>query len=169
MSSRTHCMVIIMAAYSIMRIPCISLVCVLALASCTTPPESETKPMGENVLSREAIHAAKTGPVDFAAHVKPVLESKCAMCHNRQALPGHMSLENRQEAMRSGALGAYIVPGHPEKSLLVANVKNAHQKASVMPAVGVRLTHDEYAILTKWVREGAPWPAGKAGTLKIIR
>jgi len=146
-----------------------NLLCVLALASCATPPDPETKPMGENVLSQDAIHAAKTGPVDFAAHVKPVLEAKCVMCHNRKALPGRMSLENRQEAMRTGALGAYIVPGHPEQSLLVANVKTAHQKVSVMPAVGERLTTDEYAILTKWVKEGAPWPAGKAGVLEIIR
>jgi uncharacterized membrane protein len=146
-----------------------SLLCVFALASCTTPPNPETKPMGENVLGQEAIHATKTGPVDFVAHVKPVLEAKCVMCHNREALPGHMSLETRKEAMRSGALGAYIVPGHPERSLLVANVNSAHQKVSVMPAVGERLTPDEYAILTKWVKEGASWPAGKAGTLKIIR
>jgi uncharacterized membrane protein len=149
--------------------PLSNLLCVLALASCATPPDPETKPMGENVLSQDAIHAAKTVPVDFAAHVKPVLEAKCVMCHNRKALPGRMSLENRQEAMRSGALGAYIVPGHPEQSLLVANVKTAHQKVSVMPAVGERLTTDEYAILTKWVKEGAPWPAGKAGVLEIIR
>ncbi len=146
-----------------------SLLCVLALASCSTSPDSETKPMGENVLSKEAIHAAKTGPVDFVAHVKPVLEAKCVMCHNRKALPGHGSLENRKEATRSGALGAYIVPGHPEYSLLVANVKTAHHKTSVMPAVGERLTEDEYAILQKWVKEGAAWPAGKEGTLKIIR
>ncbi len=146
-----------------------SLLCVLALAACTTPPNPETKPMGENVLSQAAIHAAKTSPVDFTAHVKPVLEAKCVMCHNRKALPGKMSLETRKEAMRTDALGAYIVPGHPEKSLLVANVKSAHQKVSVMPAVGERLTPDEYAILTKWVKEGAVWPAGKAGMLKIIR
>ena len=146
-----------------------SLLCALVLASCATPPDSETKPMGENVLSKEVIKAAKSGPVDFVAHVKPVLEAKCVMCHNREALPGHMSLETRKEAMRSGALGAYIVPGHPENSLLVANVHSAHQNVSVMPAVGERLTKDEYAIITKWVKEGAIWPSGKAGTLKIIR
>jgi len=146
-----------------------SLLCLLLLASCTTPSDSETKPMGANVLSKDAIHAAKTGPVDFVTHVKPVLEAKCVMCHNRKALPGHGSLENRQEAVRTGELGAYIQPGHPEYSLLVADVKTAHQKLTVMPAVGERLTPDEVAILTKWVKEGAKWPAGKAGTLKIIR
>ena len=146
-----------------------SLLLVLFIAACSTPADPETKPMGENVLSKEEIKAAKSAPVDFAVHVKPVLEAKCVMCHNREALPGHMSLETRREAMRSGALGAYIVPGHPENSLLVANVHSAHQNVSVMPAVGERLTKDEYAILRKWVKEGAIWPSGKAGTLEIIR
>lgn len=146
-----------------------SLLCAVVLASCSTPPDPETKPMGENVLSKESIKAAKTGPVDFVTHVKPVLERKCVMCHNRKALPGHMSLENRAQAMRSGALSAYIVPGHPENSLLIAHVHSAHQKISVMPAVGERLTKDEYAILNKWVKEGASWPSGAAGTLHIIR
>jgi len=146
-----------------------SLLCAFLIASCATPLDPETKPMGENVLSKEQIRAAKSGPVDFVAHVKPVLERKCVMCHNRKALPGHMSLENRTQAMRSGALGAYIVPGHPENSLLVANVHSAHQNVSVMPAVGERLTKDEYEILTKWVKEGANWPAGPAGTLEIVR
>ncbi|MCX6847456.1 MAG: hypothetical protein NTY98_00890 [Verrucomicrobia bacterium] len=151
-----------------MHTHCFPLLCVFALASCATPPDSETKPMGENVLSKEAIHAAKNGPVDFTAHVKPVLETKCVMCHNHKALPGHGSLENRQEAVRSGALGAYIIPGQPEKSLLVANVKTVHQKVSAMPAVGERLTQDECVILTKWVKEGAQWPAGKAGALHFL-
>ena len=142
---------------------------VLLLASCTAPVDSETKPLGENVLSKEQIHAAKHGPVDFLTQVKPVLEAKCVMCHNRKALPGHMSLENRSEAMRSGALGTFIVPGSPENSLFISNVHSAHSKMSVMPAVGERLTKDEYAILTKWVKEGARWPAGATGELKVLR
>lgn len=146
-----------------------SLVCVVVIAACATPPDSETKPMGENVLSKAAIKAAKSDPVDFVAHVKPVLEAKCVMCHNRQALPGHMSLESRSEAFRTKTLGTYIVPGHPETSLLVANTASTHKNVSIMPAVGERLTKDEYAILNKWVKEGANWPSGTAGTLTIIR
>lgn len=147
-----------------------SLLCAALIASCCAPlPDSETKPLGENVLSKDAIKAAKSGPVDFVAHVKPVLEAKCAMCHNRKALKGHMSLESRSEAVRTKTLGTYIVPGHPETSLLVANTASTHKNVSVMPAVGERLTKDEYAILNKWVKEGAKWPSGAAGTLKIVR
>ncbi|MBE7498039.1 MAG: hypothetical protein HS117_24120 [Verrucomicrobiaceae bacterium] len=139
------------------------------LASCAAPEDSETKPLGENVLTKEQIKSARSGPVDFVTHVKPVFEAKCVMCHNRRALPGHMSLETRAAALRSGALGAYIVPGHPEKSLLVSNVNSAHSSQSAMPAVGERLTKDEYQIITKWVKEGAPWPSGYEGVLDVGR
>jgi len=94
---------------------------IIGLAACAMRHEPETRPLGENVLSAEAQHRAKSEPVDFVQHVKPILEQRCAMCHNHRNLKGHMSLENRQEALRSGALGAYIVPGFPERSLLVTN------------------------------------------------
>ena len=71
--------------------------------------------------------------------------------------------------MRSGALGTFIVPGSPENSLLISNLHRAHTKMSIMPTVGERLTDDEYEILTKWVKEGARWPAGASGTVKVLR
>jgi uncharacterized membrane protein len=141
----------------------------LILTCCSTPEEPETKPLGENSLSQAEIREAKKSRVSFERHVKPILESKCVMCHHRAAMPGRMSLENRREAMKSGALGAFIVPGHPEKSLLIQNISATHQKVSVMPAVGDRLTSDEAQILRKWVSEGAEWPLGAAGTLSIRR
>lgn len=144
------------------------LLCAGVLSSCATAPESETKPMGIEVLDRDAIHAAKRGPVSFVTHVKPVLEAKCVTCHNRKTLPGHASLETRDEALRTGVLGTYAVPGHPEKSLLVHNVESTHRNASVMPAVGMRLTAAEYHILKKWVKEGAIWPAGREGVLHYV-
>ena len=96
---------------------------------------------------------------------EPILEQRCAMCHNHSSLKGRMSLENRSEAVRTAALGAYIVPGHPERSLLVTNVES-HHEANAMPVVGTRLTADEVLILSKWIREGTSWPSGAAGTLK---
>lgn len=146
-----------------------SLLCAVFFTSCAALPDSETKPLGENVLDKKAIQAARSGPVDFVAHVKPVLEAKCAMCHNSKALPGHVSFENRREAVRTKALGAAILSGHPEKSLLVTHTASTHQNVSVMPAVGERVTKEEYEILKKWIKEGAHWPEGAAGTLKTIQ
>ena len=150
-------------------LPLACITVLFALAGCTSAPDAETKPKGNNVLDTQALQAAKTGPVSFGLHVRPVLESKCVMCHNHTTNKGHISLESRKEAVRTGALGTVIVPGHPEHSLFVTNIKTAHQHVTVMPVVGERLTTEETELLTKWIKEGASWPAGAAGTLKLDR
>ncbi|MDB6118457.1 MAG: hypothetical protein JWO08_2238 [Verrucomicrobiaceae bacterium] len=155
-----------MTCPKLIRVACVS--GLLGMVACAPVPESETRPQGENVLSSTAIHEARSGKVDFATHVKPVLEAKCVVCHNRRAMPGYMSLENRAEAKRSGALGSFIISGHPEHSLLIAKLKGSNPAMSSMPVVGMQLTPDELAILTQWVKQGAHWPAGAAGTLHII-
>ncbi|MBX7212142.1 MAG: hypothetical protein K1X78_27795 [Verrucomicrobiaceae bacterium] len=135
-------------------------------AACSHPNGngSETSPAGKTVLSAAALKDAQTR-VDFRQHVKPVLETKCVMCHNRKTLPGRMSLENKKLAMARGATGIPIVPGHPEQSLLLTNIKSAHAHVNVMPPVGERITKDELAVLTKWIKDGAQWPEGRAGRL----
>lgn len=131
------------------------------LSACHTPaaPHSETAPSDWNVLGEKALKCSH-GKIDFVTHVKPVLEAKCVVCHNRQTLP-FFSLENRALAFASPPR---IVPGHPELSLLIINGTQNHAKT--MPPVGERLTLDEKRILTEWVRQGAHWPDGAAGTLK---
>ena len=136
-----------------------SAVLLLACAS-TPPPDGETIYAGRNILSPGAIIAAKEKPV-FGAHIKPILETRCVICHNAQELPGRLSLENRKMAMASGM----IVPGHPEQSLLVYNLDSKHAGMKSMPPVGERITMDELAILTQWIKQGAAWPEGRAGQL----
>ena len=48
----------------------------MSLVACSTP-DSETKPVGQSALSAEAIREAKSGPVSFVKHVKPVLQDMC--------------------------------------------------------------------------------------------
>ncbi|MES2924240.1 MAG: c-type cytochrome domain-containing protein [Verrucomicrobiota bacterium] len=133
---------------------------ILLLACASTPPDGETIYAGRNILSPDEIIAAKQKPV-FGPHIKPILETRCGVCHNAKALPGRMSLENRKVAMASGM----IVPGHPEQSQLVHNIKSTHAGVNSMPPVGERITTDEVAILTTWIKQGAEWPEGRAGQL----
>lgn len=128
------------------------------LTTCQSPSASETAPENIEVLSEAALSASHH-TIDFSRHVKPVLEAKCVICHNRKTLP-FFSLENREMAF---AEPARIVPGHPGKSLLIINGTINHAKT--MPPVGNRLTRDEKRILAAWVKQGAVWPSGKAGDL----
>lgn len=133
---------------------------VLLLACASTPPDGETIYAGRNILAPGEIVVARQKPV-FEAHIKPILETRCVVCHNATELPGRMSLENRKVAMAS----RMIAPGHPEQSLLVHNIKGAHAGVNSMPPVGERITKDELAILTRWIKLGAEWPEGRAGQL----
>lgn len=136
------------------------------LAACSHPSGngSETAPAGKTVLSDSALKSAQT-KIDFVTHVKPIFEAKCVMCHNRKTLPGRMSLENKKLALQRGATGMPIWPGHPENSHILTKIKSAHAQVTAMPPVGERLTKDEVAVLTKWIKDGAEWPAGRAGRL----
>ena len=138
----------------------------LILVGCTTEPESETTYPGVTVLKPEALKVALVKP-DFVRHVKPILEAKCAMCHNQKTLPGVMNLDNRKVAYQPGASGHLgIVPFHPEHSLLISNIKHSHRDVKAMPPVGERLTDDETKVLKQWIAQGASWPDGRAGKLK---
>ena len=137
----------------------------ILLCACSTP-DSETSYAGRNVLSPSALLAAKERP-DFVLHVKPILEDKCAMCHNKRTLPGLLNLDDRREAFTPGSSGQLaIVPFHPEHSLLVSNIRQSHHQVTAMPPVGERITKDEIEVLKTWIAQGASWPEGKAGALK---
>ena len=139
----------------------------LTLVSCQTssPSTSETRPPGETVLSASELKTALTGTVDFSDHVKPILETKCVMCHNSDALPGRMNLSSREAAVKSGALGGFIVPGQPEKSALVTKIGTTAAHTTAMPPVGQRITADELKVLRRWIQQGADWPAGAHGRM----
>ena len=142
-----------------------SVLTAFVLASCgtLTKEESETAPADWNVLGKEAL-ASSHGKIDFTTHVKPVLEAKCVVCHQRNVLP-FFSLENRGLAFGEGKMGARIVPGKPEESRLLMHVHGTTPGLKPMPPVGDQLTTDEKRILRTWIAQGAAWPAGSAGAL----
>lgn len=137
----------------------------LGLTACSSP-DSETSWAGRTVLAPSVLAAALEHP-DFVSHVKPILEAKCAMCHNKKTLPGSMNLDDRRAAFTPTKTGhLVIVPFHPEHSLLIANIRQSHQQVKAMPPVGERITKDEISVLKTWIAQGAAWPEGRDGRLK---
>ncbi len=119
--------------------------------------DSPVKPEGEAPVA-----------VSFEKQIKPVLEGKCMHCHNRETLPDRISFENAKLAFATTKDGkVYIVPGKPEASLLIAAIENPLFHEMLMPMVGPRLTVEEAAVFRRWVAEGAKWPEGKAGDVKV--
>jgi len=142
------------------------LLTVTVLSACTSSESvSETRPTGRNILDDTTLKSAASGKISFTEHVKPVLEAKCAMCHNQNGLPGRLSFASREAAVKTGTLGIFIVPGHPESSRLLTHLTSAHSSVKAMPPVGETLTSEETALLSRWISQGAIWPAGEAGKL----
>ena len=113
--------------------------------------------------------APAIGKIDFTRDVRPILVDRCFQCHgpDDKARKAGLRLDDRDSALktlRSGSVA--IVAGHPDKSELVARL-GTDDESQIMPPkkVGKPLSVREKEILTRWVRQGAPytrhWAWGK--------
>jgi hypothetical protein len=64
----------------------------------------------------------------FERKVRPVLAERCYRCHGEDAKKrrGGLRLDAREAVLRGGDSGPAVVPGRPEKSLLVQAVRHTH-------------------------------------------
>src|SRR5947209_3777357 len=93
----------------------------------------------------------------FERKVRPILASNCYNCHSADTnAKGGLRVDDRNGLLTGGGRGPAVVPGHPEKSLLIAKIKHTDPKLR-MP-LDKQLTADQIADLTKWIKDGAAWP-----------
>ena len=69
--------------------------------------------------------------------------------------------DSREALLRGGESGPAVVPGKPDESLLVKALR--HDGLKMPPAKP--LPSDQIAALTKWVKDGLPFPADKLGAV----
>ncbi len=112
-----------------------------------------TKPVVALLTSAQA----KGTPGDdfFENKVRPIFATQCGSCHQDKEAGG-LSLSSREAVLKGGSSGPAIIPGDPEKSLLLIAV---HQSGSLkMPKGGAKLSAGDVEVLSEWVKMGAPWP-----------
>jgi mono/diheme cytochrome c family protein len=107
-----------------------------------------------------AVSSAKAAtPVDFAREVRPLLLKRCLACHDAEHAKGGLRLDSREAALKGGkSKQPTLVPGAPAKSELVKRI-TTHDPDELMPPKGGALTSAQIALLTRWIAEGANWPA----------
>src|SRR5947207_2567712 len=66
--------------------------------------------------------APPQSPEFFEAAVRPVLAANCYDCHAEERMGG-LRLDSRDALLKGGKSGPAIVPGDPEKSLLIQAVR----------------------------------------------
>lgn len=96
----------------------------------------------------------------FERSVRPILVDVCGKCHGAKKQHGGLRLDSRAAILKGGDRGAAITPGKADTSLLITAIRRAG--ALKMPP-REPLTEAQVAALTRWVEDGAPWPA-KSGT-----
>ncbi len=98
----------------------------------------------------------------FEKNIRPLLTEQCFDCHSHQAkkIKGGLVLDSRDGALTGGDTGPAIVPGDPAKSLLIKAISYADPDLEMPPTKGDRkkLSDAQIALLTEWVKIGAPWP-----------
>ena len=113
------------------------------------------------------VATAPEGIEFFEKKIRPLLVERCYKCHSAasEKLKGGLRLDSREGMIRGGETRSALIPGDPEKSLLVEAIGYENNELQMPPKK--RLAQEEVADLVAWVKMGAPWPKGaepQAGT-----
>src|ERR1017187_4781118 len=101
-------------------------------------------------------------PEYFETRIRPILANHFFGCHTDSQLGG-LRLDTLEAMKKGGKRGPSIVPGDPDKSLLIQAVRQT-DPALKMP-YGGKLKASEIADLEAWVKGGAAWPASTAAAV----
>jgi cytochrome c553 len=103
----------------------------------------------------------------FEKKIRPVLVNNCYNCHSADTnSQGGLRVDDRNGLLTGGKRGPAIVPGHPEKSLLITAI---HQTGPLKMPPKKQLTAEQVADLSKWITDGAAWPGIKVPVISASR
>lgn len=96
--------------------------------------------------------------VVFKDVIQPILEKKCASCHNPDKIKGELLLTDSAGIMKGGKTGLLFTPGSIETSLLLDRIHLPLEEEEHMPPKGkIQLTDFEVELLTAWVASSTTW------------
>ena len=121
------------------------------------PPQQRLAPHEVTALSQWVQQGAvwvQSPSEFFQRQVQPLLKKNCISCHGASP-KGGLRLDSRQAILKGGKSGAAVIPGHPEKSLLIKAVRYQHAKLKMPPKKA--LSNSQVETLVRWVAEGVAW------------
>jgi Protein of unknown function (DUF1549)/Protein of unknown function (DUF1553)/Planctomycete cytochrome C len=129
----------------------------------SAPAKTDTAAPASLVKVSSAPHpqGAMSNEDFFENNVRPILVNNCSGCHI-ESVSGGLKLDSREALLKGGDMGPVLVPGDPDKSLIITAV---HQNTPLKMPKGGKLTPQEVADLTQWVKQGAVWPKSAPGTV----
>ena len=106
-------------------------------------------------LARVVVAAPPRAAV-YETDIRPLLVARCGRCHVGGKPKGSLDLGSLTGIRRGSETGAVVVPGKPEKSLLIEVLA----EGSMPPDGKNPPTKAEVARITSWIRDGAKTRAG---------
>ncbi|MDQ3623049.1 MAG: DUF1549 domain-containing protein, partial [Verrucomicrobiota bacterium] len=95
----------------------------------------------------------------FEKKIRPVLVESCYECHGEEKQKGGLRLDSKAAWEKGGDSGTAIVPGDPDKSLLIEAIRYGDEDLQMPPdKSGGKLSPQKIADLEAWVKIGAPDP-----------
>jgi mono/diheme cytochrome c family protein len=101
---------------------------------------------------------AASSPEFFESRIRPVLDANCLGCHSKLAMAG-LRLDSRAAMLKGGVTGPAVVPGDPEKSLLIQAIRQ--ERPELQMPKGGKLKKREIDDFVEWVKAGAAWPEAR--------
>src|SRR5688500_6388607 len=99
---------------------------------------------------------AAPSKVSFARDVLPLFQQHCIGCHQPAKLGGAYLMTSQADLLKKGESDKPgIVPGKPEASHLVAQIKPQGGKPAEMPKNQAALSEKDVALIARWIAEGA--------------
>lgn len=106
------------------------------------------------------VASAEPAPVSFKADIAPLLNRRCAACHNEETAKGRYRLDTYARLLKPGESDAKpIVQGKPDDSefFRLLTEPDPHDR---MPQKADPLPGPELALLRRWIEQGAPFDGG---------
>ncbi len=91
-------------------------------------------------------------PVSFSRDIAPIMAMYCNTCHGES---GGISTRSYKELMLGGDLGTVVIPGDPDRSLLIHFLEGRRGENRRMPKNGRALSPHQIEIIRRWIAEGA--------------
>src|SRR5437868_4645242 len=83
-------------------------------------------PFALQIAAEAGQPAAPQSAEFFETSVRPVLAANCYDCHAEEKMGG-LRLDSREGLLKGGKSGPAIIPGDPEKSLLIQAVRQTRE------------------------------------------
>tara|TARA_R100000789_G_scaffold24247_1_gene27316 strand:+ start:2495 stop:5677 length:3183 start_codon:yes stop_codon:yes gene_type:complete len=99
--------------------------------------------------------------IDFNQQIRPLLSDRCFACHgpDEEHREGGFRLDVQESAFGHGdSEETILVPGHPEKSLLIERITSEDSSLRMPPQhAKAQLSDQQIELIRKWVAQGANW------------